>query len=92
MARSGSRRAASRSGSKGVYVPRNVSKGRARRLVLDGVYAKTRGGLTASDLRVNKHGQVVSIKKAQAGKKLQKEHPFRENKKFLKYKGKVDQL
>lgn len=82
----------SRSAAKPVYVPKGISAGRARRLVFDGVYQKTRGGLVAGDLKENKQGKVVSIKKAAQGKRLQKANPYRENKKFMKYKGKVDQL
>lgn len=84
--RSGSRRTGV------VYVPRGVSQGRAKRLVFDGVYAKTRGGLTKSDLVENKYGKVVSVRKMKAGKKLQRENPFKKNKKFMKYAGQVDKL
>lgn len=80
------------SGAKLVYVPRGISQGRAKRLVFDGVYKKTRGGLTKDDLKENKYGQVVSIRKSKAGKKLQRENPFKKNKKFMKYSGKVNEL
>jgi hypothetical protein len=75
-----------------VYVPRGISQGRAKRLVYDGVYQKTRGGLTKADLIENKYGKVVSARKAKAGKKLQRENPFKQNKKFMKYAGKVNKL
>lgn len=75
-----------------VYVPRGISQGRAKRLVYDGVYKKTRGGLTKADLIENKYGKVVSARKAKAGKKLQRENPFKENKKFMKFAGKVNNL
>jgi len=98
--RSGSRksrrmRSRSRSGSRHagtVYVPRGISQGRAKRLVYDGVYRKTRGGLTKSDLTENKYGKVVSIRKVKAGKALQRANPFKKNKKFMKYAGKVENL
>lgn len=82
----------SRSKSTLVYVPRGISQGRAKRLVYDGVYKKTRGGLTKADLIENKYGKVVSARKAKAGKKLQRENPFKQNKKFMKYAGKVSSL
>ena len=89
VSRSSSRR---RSCSGLVYVPRGISQGRAKRLVYDGVYKKTRGGLTKADLIENKYGKVVSARKAKAGKKLQRENPFKQNKKFMKYAGKVSSL
>ena len=100
--RSGSRksrrlqsRSRSRSGSHRagvVYVPRGISQGRAKRLVYDGVYRKTRGGLIKSDLTENKYGKVVSIRKMKAGKALQRANPFKKNKEFMKYAGKVENL
>lgn len=90
-----SRRMRSRSGSAhsgAVYVPRGISQGRAKRLVYDGVYKKTRGGLSKTDLTENKHGKVVSIRKMKAGKALQRANPFKKNKKFMEYAGKVGNL
>ena len=84
--------ASKRSKSKKVYVPRGISAGRAKRLVYDGVYKKTRGGLTKDKLIENKHGKVVSKKKAAVGRALQRENPFKQNPQFMKYKGKVDSL
>lgn len=84
--------ASRRSKSKNVYVPRGISAGRAKRLVYDGVYEKTRGGLTKDKLVENKHGKVVSKKKAAVGRALQRENPFKKNPQFMKYKGKIDSL
>lgn len=84
--------ASRRSNSKNVRVPRGISSGRAKRLVYDGVYKKTRGGLTKDKLVENKHGKVVSKKKAAIGRALQRENPFKKNPQFMKYKGKIDSL
>ena len=73
-------------------VPRGISAGRAKRLVYDGVYRNTRGGLTASDLVENKYGHVVSRKKMAAGKKLQRQNPFKKNPKFMKHKGRIEEI
>jgi hypothetical protein len=85
-------RSRSRSGAKAhktIYPPKGISQGRAKRLVYDGVYKKTRGGLTKSDLTENKYGKVVSIRKSKAGKSLQRRHPYKKNKDFMKYAGKI---
>ena len=74
---------------KGKVVPSDISSGRAKRLVYDGHYARTRSGLSKHDLVVNKHGKVVSRKKMMAGKKLQAKNPWKKNKAFLKYRGKI---
>ena len=82
----------SRSGSKAhktMYPPKGISQGRAKRLVYDGVYQKTRGGLSKKDLTENKYGKVVSIRKSKAGRSLQRRHPFKKNKEFMKYAGKI---
>lgn len=74
---------------KTMYPPKGISQGRAKRLVYDGVYEKTRGGLSKEDLTENKYGKVVSIRKLKAGKSLQRRHPFKKNKDFMKYAGKI---
>ena len=75
--------------AKKVYVPRGISAGRGKRLVFDGNYLKTSGGLTKSDLVENKYGKIVSKKKLLAGRRLQKENPYKKNKEFMKYAGKI---
>jgi hypothetical protein len=74
---------------KTIYPPKGISQGRAKRLVYDGVYQKTRGGLSKKDLTENKYGKVVSLRKLKAGKSLQRRHPFKKNKDFMKYAGKI---
>jgi len=84
--------AKSRSHSKKVYAPRGMSQGHAKRAVYDGVYQKTRGGLTRSDLIENKYGKVVSKRKHAAGKSLQRKNPYKQNPGFLKNKGKIEKI
>jgi hypothetical protein len=67
-----------------IYVPKGTNPKRAKRLVFDGVYTKTRGGLTKQKLMKTPDGRIVSTKQHKNGVQLQKEHPFEENKKFLK--------
>lgn len=83
-------RSRSRSKSRKVVVPRGVSRGHALRLVYDGVYQKTRGGLTKSDITLDKYGKAVSKKKQAIGRKLQKK--YGQSDEFLKYKGRVRSL
>jgi hypothetical protein len=71
------------SSHKPIYVPKGISRGRAKRLVYEGVYKKTRGGLTQKDLTLNRLGKVVSRKKLQQGKKLQQANPYKKNPRFL---------
>lgn len=84
--------AKSRSHSKKVYAPRGMSQGHAKRAVYDGVYQKTRGGLTKNDLIENKYGKVVSKRKHAAGKSLQRKNPYKQNPGFLKNKGKIEKI
>ena len=68
--------------------PAGISSGRAKRLVYDGKYHHTHGGLTKGDIVLNKHGKAVSRRKMLAGKRLQRENPWKQNSKFTKHIGK----
>ena len=83
--------------AKGIVVPQGISSGRAKYLVWRGYYVKTRSGLTKKDLMINDACKVVSKKKYQQGKKLQKQYPYDDpNNKaasaFRKYAGHVGHL
>jgi hypothetical protein len=83
----------SRLGSRAVIiVPKGISNARARRLVYNGKYLKTRGGLMKDDLVKNSSGRVVSKKKQEQGQKLQQQFPWQEQKKFVKRVEKVRSL
>lgn len=87
------RRSYSRSRSySSIYPPVGTRSAQARRMVFNGKYHKTRGGLTKADLVENKYGQIVSRLKSQAGKSLQRKNPWKKNSKFMKYAGRVDEL
>ena len=48
-----------------------VSKIGSRRKVWNGTAEKTKGGLTRKDLKQNKYGRIVSVKRSQRGGALQ---------------------
>jgi hypothetical protein len=48
-----------------------VSKYGSRRKVWNGSAEKTKGGLTRKDLKQNKYGRIVSVKRSQRGGALQ---------------------
>ena len=48
-----------------------VSKYGSRRKVWNGTAEKTKGGLTRKDLKQNKYGRIVSVKRSQRGGALQ---------------------
>ena len=73
-------------------VPKHISNGHAKDLVLKGVYEKTRGGLRKSDLTVNAYGRAVSKKQQANGKRLQRKFPWRKQKAFVKYAGQIQNL
>ena len=57
---------------------KKVARGkRARSLVLQGKKARTKSGLTKSDLKRNKKGRIVPKKKSEACKKNSHEHTVR---------------
>ena len=68
----------------------------SRAQVMHGTAMKTSGGLTKKNLRMNKHGRIVSIKASKSAKKnknlgsfkAKKGDPFGPNKKGKKSKGK----
>jgi len=74
---------------KAIRVPKGTKPGIAKRLVYDGHYKKTRGGLTKQDLKLNKYGKVVSKAQWEAGKQLQAKYNYEDNDEFLKYEGKI---
>ena len=59
----------SRSSFRGIRYPTATTTKGQRRQVWEGRADMTRGGLTKSDLRVNKQGSIVSKKASSAGRK-----------------------
>jgi hypothetical protein len=59
---------------------RRVSKYGSRRKVWNGTAEKTKGGLTRKDLKQNKYGRIVSVKRSQRGGALQASQHTEENK------------
>ena len=56
-------------GSKVTTYPTATTRAGCNRQVYEGRAKKTRGGLTASDLKVNKTGKIVSRRASSAAKK-----------------------
>jgi hypothetical protein len=56
-----------------------VSKYGSRRKVWNGTAEKTKGGLTRKDLKQNKYGRIVSVKRSQRGGALQASQGGEEN-------------
>lgn len=77
---------------KPTYVRKGISPGRAKRLVYDGHYKKTRGGLTREDITLNKYGKAVSKKKLAQGKRLQRRYPYESNDEFMTNVGQIEQI
>jgi len=51
-------------------MPHKTRKVGSRRMVMSGSAEKTKGGLTRKDLKRNKYGRIVSVKRSARGHKL----------------------
>ena len=56
-----------------------ISKYGSRRKVWNGTAEKTKGGLTRKDLKQNKYGRIVSVKRSIRGGALQDSQPEEKN-------------
>ena len=74
---------ASRRGPKRRVAPSKYKPSFARKLVYEQQYQKTRSGLERKDLMRNAQGKVVSRKKYQQGKALQKKYSWRDQPDFI---------
>jgi hypothetical protein len=63
----------------GRHKTQRVSKYGSRRKVWNGSAEKTKGGLTRKDLKRNKYGRIVSVKRSQRGGALQASQGGEEN-------------
>lgn len=78
-------------------VPKGTNRHLAMRWVYKGKYERTQGGLTKKDIVRQSIGKdketgkmkfrYVSKRKVKQGEKLQRQHPWKENEKFVEYKG-----
>jgi hypothetical protein len=53
-----------------IQMPHKTRKIGSRRQVMNGNAEKTKGGLTRKNLKYNKYGRIVSVKKSKMGHKL----------------------
>lgn len=79
-------------GYKAIYVPAGTTPGLAKRQVWEGIYQKTRGGLTRRDLMENRHGRIVSRRKHAIGMRLQRQYDWRDNPEFVEYAGDIQNV
>ena len=74
---------AKRRGPRRIVVPKTYAPSYGRRLVWEGVYDKTQGGLTFKDLDINARNKIVSKRQQKNGMKLQEKFNWRDQPAFM---------